>query len=198
MKCKSKLLSRMYSKGQEDFLTSAHRVHGDKYDYSGSKYSKSIELVEIRCRKHGFFKQLANSHLSGFGCIECGIEKNTKLPKELRTLVKRVRVTISQSFIRESVPKGTKSRDLLGCSWEHLKGHLEDNPYGFTVGEEGLDIDHIVPTSSAKNREDVMLLSHYSNLQLLPSVYNRNIKRNKPFDEAHFSDWLSSNKIKII
>lgn len=41
----------------------------------------------------------------------------------------------------------------------------------------GWDIDHIVPLSSAKTEEDVIRLSHFTNLQPLCSEVNRYIKR---------------------
>ena len=41
----------------------------------------------------------------------------------------------------------------------------------------GWDIDHIIPLSSAKTEEEMILLNHYSNLQPLCSKINRDIKR---------------------
>jgi len=41
----------------------------------------------------------------------------------------------------------------------------------------GWDIDHIIPLSSAKNEEDIIILNHYTNLQPLCSKVNRYIKR---------------------
>ena len=42
----------------------------------------------------------------------------------------------------------------------------------------GWDIDHIIPTSTAKTIDDVITLNHYTNLQPLCSHINRDIKRN--------------------
>jgi hypothetical protein len=39
------------------------------------------------------------------------------------------------------------------------------------------DLDHIIPISSAKTKEDLIKLNHYTNLQPLCSCYNRYIKR---------------------
>ena len=41
----------------EDFIKSAKRVHGDKYDYSLVEYTNAQSLIDIVCRKHGVFKQ---------------------------------------------------------------------------------------------------------------------------------------------
>ena len=195
--CKSDNHSIRYSKTVEVFIEQCKNTHGDKYDYSKVVYKKSTDKISISCAVHGDFEQEANSHLQGHGCPTCGIEKNTKLPIELRPLRKKVRGVIQQSFIRKNFPKNSKTHDLLKCTWDEFKAHLEDNPYGFNVYQEGLDLDHIVPICSAKTEEDMIELNHYTNFQLLPSAYNRNIKKDKPFDKKDFENWLeySNNKL---
>lgn len=59
----------------EEFIERCHRVWGDLYDYSKVNYVRSIDEVEIICKKHGTFFQTANSHLSGHGCPHCANEE---------------------------------------------------------------------------------------------------------------------------
>lgn len=61
----------------EQFVEKSRQVHGDLYDYSSTKYINANQKVAIGCPKHGTFHQLARSHLSGFGCTLCGLEKIT-------------------------------------------------------------------------------------------------------------------------
>lgn len=56
----------------EQFIERAREVHGDKYDYSKVNYTKAKCKVEIICKEHGLFSQVANYHLSGNGCPKCG------------------------------------------------------------------------------------------------------------------------------
>ena len=51
--------------------------------------------------------------------------------------------------------------------------------YGMYNGElnYGWDIDHIIPTSSAKDEDSIIKLNHFKNLQPLCSKINRDIKR---------------------
>jgi len=56
---------------QEEFLDKCQKVHGDKYDYSKTKYVKSKEKITITCKKHGDFLQTPNDHLDGKGCKKC-------------------------------------------------------------------------------------------------------------------------------
>ena len=79
--------------------------------------------------------------------------------------------------------------DKLGCSFEEFKIYLESKfedwmnweNYGLYNGElnYGWDIDHIIPSSTAKTENDIYHLSHYSNLQPLCGKTNRDIKKNK-------------------
>jgi hypothetical protein len=110
--------------------------------------------------------------------------KNDPIFKLKQNIRNRIRETIKQN----GFTKKSKTYQILGCSFEQFKLHLEskfelwmtwDN-YGLYNGEfnYGWDIDHIIPTSSANTEEDVIKLNHYSNLQPLCSKVNRDIKRN--------------------
>ena len=74
-----------------------------------------------------------------------------------------------QIFKYFNTEKKNKTFDIVGCSPEFLKEHLENQ---FVVGM-GWDnrnewhIDHIIPLSSAKTEEELYGLCHYTNLQPL-------------------------------
>jgi hypothetical protein len=94
---------------------------------------------------------------------------------------------IRQSIKKYGYTKKSKTQEILGCSFEEFKKHLEskfepwmnwDN-YGKYNGElnHGWDIDHIIPSSSAANEDELIKLNHYINLQPLCSKINRDIKK---------------------
>ena len=60
-------------KSQEQFLKDAQKVHGDRYDYSITRYVNDRSFVNIICPKHGVFRQRANDHLHGKGCLKCRV-----------------------------------------------------------------------------------------------------------------------------
>lgn len=99
---------------------------------------------------------------------------------------------ITLSLKRGSYKKDSEVEKIIGCSYEELVIYLENNYYGFKVGEQNLDIDHIIPISKAITQEDVYKLNNYRNLQLLPAPYNRNIKSDKEWDEDHFRIWYNT------
>ena len=55
-----------------------------------------------------------------------------------------------------------------------------------------MDIDHVIPTSKARDEKEIKKLNHYSNLQLLPTYYNRHEKSNKEWDAEHFDNWFNT------
>lgn len=56
---------------QAEFIERANRAHGNKYDYSKSKYQRNDIRVTITCPKHGDFLQTPREHLKGVRCQKC-------------------------------------------------------------------------------------------------------------------------------
>ena len=88
---------------------------------------------------------------------------------EIYTLKILLRTRLTKVLNRERVPKTTDTRTMLGCGYRDLKEHLEKQ---FTDGmswenQGDWHIDHIVPLSSANNKEELYQLFHYKNLQPL-------------------------------
>jgi hypothetical protein len=74
-----------------------------------------------------------------------------------------------QIFKHFNTEKKDKTFDIVGCSPEFLKEHLETQ---FTDGmswdnRSEWHIDHIIPLSSAKTEDELYKLCHYKNLQPL-------------------------------
>lgn len=53
------------------FISRCLSVHGDRYDYSLVQYTRSDQLVTIKCKEHGAFSLLASTHRAGQGCPAC-------------------------------------------------------------------------------------------------------------------------------
>ncbi len=79
LKCRNENTSLRQTQNKEDFIFKARKAHGDKYDYSQSKYAGSNIKTEIICPWHGLFVQTPHSHISGVGCPKCAnnIRKTT-------------------------------------------------------------------------------------------------------------------------
>lgn len=114
--------------------------------------------------------------------------KKRRLKDPIFRSSENIRRMIQLSFKKNGYTKKSKTYQILGCTSEEFKLHLEKQfeswmnweNYGLYNGElnYGWDIDHIVPRSFIKTEEDIAKLNHYSNLQPLCSKINRDIKKN--------------------
>ena len=88
----------------------------------------------------------------------------------------QIRNLIYICFKKKGYKKDSKTEKILGCNYETFINHLLQtykNNYGKEWNrKEKVHIDHIIPISCAKSKEDVIKLCHYSNLQLLKEKDN--------------------------
>lgn len=71
-------MSKRYN--TEKFIEKAIEIHGNKYDYSKTHFTKMTEKVEIICPIHGSFTQDAKSHIHmASGCPKCYNERRPSL-----------------------------------------------------------------------------------------------------------------------
>lgn len=123
------------------------------------------------------------------------VKRNLRVRQRMATeplfkLKKNIRTLISQTLKNKGVKKSLKSEQILGCTYQQFKEHIEkqfelwmswDN-YGTPKDKifelnKTWDVDHIIPLKTAKTEEDIIRLNHYTNLRPLCSYYNRFIKR---------------------
>ena len=117
-------------------------------------------------------------------------EKNRRETNPLYKLRRSIRSRILRSTNRGGFKKNSKTEIILGIDYKTFKKYLEDlwepwmswDNYGkYKIGtfNYGWDIDHIIPTSTAKTEEELIKLNHYTNLKPLCSKINRDIKKDK-------------------
>lgn len=104
-------------------------------------------------------------------------------------LTTNIRNLINNSFYDSGYSKKSKTREILGCSYDEFKIYLESKfeswmtweNRGIYTGElnVGWDIDHIIPLSNAQSEDEIIKLNHYTNLQPLCTKINRDIKKDK-------------------
>ena len=91
---------------------------------------------------------------------------------------------IYYSFKRKRKYRQTsRAYKIFGCDWKTFYNHLLDtfkNNYGKDWTIENVEVDHIVPLSTAKTENEVIKLCYYTNLQLLTKEDNqrKGIKNN--------------------
>lgn len=96
----------------EEFIKRAKDVHGEKYDYSKTRYIKSNEKVTITCPIHGDFKITPNHFLSGRGCAKCS--KNKQLTND--EFISRLKEIHGKKFTYEKTKyKSTHEHVIVTC-----------------------------------------------------------------------------------
>ena len=85
-------------------------------------------------------------------------------------LSRNIRTRMGMFLKSKNFSKGkNKTKDIIGCSPEELKEFIEKK---FKEGmswdnRDEWHIDHIIPLSSGRTEEEVLVLCHYTNLQPL-------------------------------
>ena len=125
----------MKRKTTEEFIEHAKAVHGDKYDYSKVEYKNSRNKVCIICPEHGEFWQLANAHLQGQNCPECGkINQAKNITISNEELLTRFRKIHGDTYDYDFSECSKNNRKVnIFCKvhkywfkqwiWHHLDGH---------------------------------------------------------------------------
>jgi hypothetical protein len=82
IKCGRESSSQKQTLTIEEFIKRAIAVHGDKYDYSPTKWINGKTNVQIICKIHGLFEQNPYSHLKGCGCRGCVVNTHSRVALE--------------------------------------------------------------------------------------------------------------------
>lgn len=100
--------------------------------------------------------------------------KYRKATDPLFKLRSNIRTLISNCIRRQGYKKTSTTFDILGCTFEEFKQHLENQfTEGMTWNNAGeWHIDHIYPVSLATDENHLIKLNHYTNLQPLWAIDN--------------------------
>ena len=159
-----------------------------KREYRLNNLLKTKEQDKIRSKKYREEnKEKIKIYLKEYNKKRLEIDPQYRL---LITLRKRIRESLKYGGFN----KNNRTKEILGCNIEEFKLHLENqfeswmNWENYGNPKDGKfelnktwDIDHIIPTSSSKNEDELLKLNHYSNLKPLCSYTNRWIKNGKRY-----------------
>lgn len=141
---------------------------------SRNRYKKNSEANLNSCKK--WYKK--NKELKLQKCKKYRLENKDVYKKYMRNKRKNNNLFRCSSGIRSLIigcmrnggfQKKTKTAQILGCSFEEFKIHIESQfKEGMSWENRHLwHIDHIMPVSMAKTYDEVVRLNHYKNLRPL-------------------------------
>jgi hypothetical protein len=96
-------------------------------------------------------------------------QRNKRQTDSLYKMKRNLSTRTYKAFKYKCYSKTSKTQEMLGVDWEVAKVHLERQfTKGMNWDNQGeWHIDHIIPLASANNKEELMKLCHYTNLQPL-------------------------------
>lgn len=134
------------------FIETAQEVHGNKYDYSKSVYTKSMQKLIIICPDHGEFTQTPNNHISSKnGCPSCGkLINHDKLRKPLEKVLQDFNSVHGQLYDYSQVSYINDRTNVdIKCS---IHGIFQQSPDNHFRGRQGC------PKCKGKNHDTLYLL----------------------------------------
>lgn len=96
----------------DEFIEKSKKVHGNKYDYSKTKYVDTNTKVTITCPKHGDFEQYPTNHYK-YGCKKCAVEQasSNRILSE-KEFIERCKEKFGDKY-DFSITKYTKMKDKV-------------------------------------------------------------------------------------
>lgn len=172
---KKKEYDKKYREDNKQKIKSYRKTNEEKNkEYNKLYRLKNIEKIRNREKEHYKNNKEKNSE-------QCNkYQKSRKKTDPLFKLRCNIRNLILLSIKKQGYTKNSKSCQILGCTFEEFKLHLERQ---FTVGmtwhnQGKWHLDHIYPVSLAKDEEELIKLNHYTNFQPMWAIENI-IKGNK-------------------
>ena len=150
-------------KNNEEIKIKKREYHHATKDVRNAKsrayYAKNIE----QCRANAKACRIKNKG------AYAKYESQRRLVDKRFNLIKRIRSRIRTAFSANGYTKRSKTYEILGCSWDEFKLHIEKQFCNGMCWDrlKEIHIDHIIPLASAKTEEDVILLNHFTNLRPL-------------------------------
>ncbi len=139
-----------------------------KKNYDENRDRELLRMKKYNQENKEYFKEYDKKYRKTYENNRLKIDPIFKLSKNLRR-----RIVL---FLKtKNLSKNNTTFNIIGCSPEYLKEHLENQ---FTKGMswdlmgKHIHIDHIIPLSSSNNEEEIYKLCHYTNLQPLWSKDN--------------------------
>jgi len=170
--CEKKYRIEYYYKNNTDIRAKARKFYKEnkeselirrKNHYNKNREKELLRMKIWRQENKEYFIEYDKKHRKTY--------ENDKLKNNhMFRLSKNLRRRISLFLKTNNLSKKNTTFDIIGCTPEYLKEHIEKQ---FTEGMsweligKHIHIDHIIPLCSAKTEEEIYKLCHYSNLQPL-------------------------------
>lgn len=170
-----KIESKIYQQNNQE-----KRKETLKKYYNNNREQELLRLKKYREenpeKRNNTKQKWVNNNRLEYNSYASNWKKQKRMKDPIFKLLNNLRTRTKDYLFKMNNFSDEKLKSIIGCSADELITHFEsqfkegmswDN-YGFY----GWHIDHIIPLSSAKNEEELLKLSHYTNLQPLWMLEN--------------------------
>ena len=174
-----KICAKEYRIKNKETLKDYQKKHQKKYAQQRKETNKkwrenNRERIKEKNKKYrknnlGYHKKYAEDNKERYKKARRIRHLNDTLYK----LSSNIRSAIYFSLKAKGYSKKTRTYNIIKCEYDILMQWLNEiasNGHTFGIGD--LHIDHVVPISLAETEEEILLLNHYSNFQLLTADEN--------------------------
>lgn len=107
----------------EEFIKRSILRHGDRFDYTKSKYVSSRSHIIVTCKEHGDFTIAPYSHMNGTGCAKCS-GKAKKTTASFIDEAKKINPTYDYSQVNYVT---SKTPVIVKCGFGHEFAVIPNN-----------------------------------------------------------------------
>lgn len=136
----------------------------------GTDYYRVIPGYTYSVKRKEYHKAYSKMHKDRLNREAARRKKESREECPIFRLRDNLRSLISQAFRYKGIKRTKRTLDILGCSFEFFQEYLKRTAidrYGKWGENTKYHIDHIIPLVTAKTEEELIMLNHYTNLQLL-------------------------------
>jgi len=176
-------------KARRDKNKDAQRAYQKEYAEKHAEKKREISrkwYAEHKDRARKTQREYYNNNKEAINAKACSYEALKMASDPCYRITKTLRCRLRDALRDGTIPKGDSTKNLLGCSIEEFKEHLEmqweDGMSWDNHGVHGWHIDHIRPCASFDllDPEQQRECFHYTNMQPLWAVDN--LKKSKKWD----------------
>jgi len=181
--CIPKLRTNKTQISQDEFLCAIKNIHGDKYDFTSTKYVNYKTRVIVRCRIHGEWLAYPTHLLHGSGCKKCAIDALAQV-RRLTTneYIVKAKAVHGDTYLYDLIDyKNTNTKIQVVC---RKHGKWKTSPSTFLAGSGCPKCKH----SSGENKIQNYLEHHNIPYVAQYKDHECKVKNKLSFDFAVFSD----------
>ena len=164
---------KKYQKINRENISKKRKEYQKEYRKNNIK-NLSEKQKEYRLNNKEKYKENRKINKNNVNEYQKKYNKNRRETDSLFKLKTNIRSLICYSIKNNGYTKKSKTFEMLGCSFEEFKSHIERQfTFGMTWENQGKwHLDHIYPLSLAKDEQETINLNHYTNFQPLWAIEN--------------------------